>query len=41
MTDEYTGLLERVGIEERRAMKNVMSLFIPLVRKYRRGEKTK
>ncbi len=41
MTDEYTGLLERVGIEERRAMKSVMSLFIPLVRKYRRGEKTK
>jgi rubrerythrin len=41
MTDEYTGLLERVGIEQRRAMKNVVSLFVPLVRKYRRGEKTK
>lgn len=41
MTDEYTKLLERVGIDERRAMRNVVSLFVPLVRKYRRGEKTK
>jgi rubrerythrin len=41
MTDEYTKLLERVGIDERRAMRNVVSLFVPLVRKYRHGEKTK
>jgi rubrerythrin len=41
MTDEYTKLLERVGIEERRATKNVVSLFVPIIRKYRRGEKTK
>jgi hypothetical protein len=41
MTDEYTKLLEAVGIEERLATKNVVSLFVPLIRKYRRGEKTK
>jgi hypothetical protein len=41
MADEYTQLLERVGIDDRTATKNVMSLFLPLIRSYRRGEKTK
>ncbi|HET7503039.1 MAG TPA: long-chain fatty aldehyde decarbonylase [Kofleriaceae bacterium] len=41
MTDEYTRLLERVGVDEQRAMRSVVSLFVPIIRKYRRGEKTK
>jgi rubrerythrin len=41
MTDEYTKLLERVGVDEQRAMRSVVSLFVPIIRKYRRGEKTK
>jgi fatty aldehyde decarbonylase len=41
MTDEYTQLLQRVGIEQRAATKDVVRLFLPLIRKYRRGEKTK
>jgi fatty aldehyde decarbonylase len=41
MTDEYTGLLERVGVDERTATRDVVRLFLPLIRKYRRGEKTK
>jgi rubrerythrin len=41
MTDEYTKLLERVGIDEQRATRSVVSLFVPIIRKYRRGEKTK
>ncbi len=41
MADEYTRLLERVGIDGRKATKNVVSLFVPLIRKYRRGERTK
>jgi rubrerythrin len=40
MADEYTQLLERVGIDGRKATKNVVSLFVPLIRKYRRGERT-
>lgn len=36
MMDEYTSLLENVGIEARRATKNVVSLFVPLAQKYRR-----
>ena len=34
-------LLENVGVEPKKASKNVVSLFMPLIRKYRRGEKTK
>ena len=41
MMDEYTGLLERVGVPSKKASKNVISLFMPLIRKYRHGEKTK
>jgi len=41
MTDEYTKLLERVGIEEQCATRSVVRLFVPIIRKYRRGEKTK
>lgn len=41
MMDEYTQLLENVGIESKRASKNVVSLFMPLIRKYRHGEQTK
>ena len=41
MMDEYTTLLEKVGIEPKKAAKNVVSLFMPLIRKYRHGEKTK
>jgi rubrerythrin len=35
MMDEYTGLLERVGFDSTRATRNVVSLFVPLVRKHR------
>lgn len=38
MMDEYTNLLERIGIDPERATKDVISLFVPLVRKYRHGE---
>ena len=41
MTDEYTKLLERVGVEEQRATRSVVRIFVPIIRKYRRGEKTK
>ena len=41
MTDEYTRLLERVGISEQQATRSVVRLFVPIIRKYRRGEKTK
>jgi len=41
MTHEYTQLLERVGICEKRATKNVIRMFVPLMRKYRRREKSK
>ena len=41
MMDGYSGLLERVGLEPRDAIKNVVSLFVPLMAKYRRGERTK
>lgn len=41
MMDAYTTLLENVGIEPKRAAKNVVSLFMPLIRKYRHGESTK
>ncbi|MCB9671125.1 MAG: long-chain fatty aldehyde decarbonylase [Alphaproteobacteria bacterium] len=37
MMDGYTGLLERVGIDERLATRDVVSLFMPLIRKYRHG----
>lgn len=41
MMDEYTTLLENVGVEPKKASKNVVTLFMPLIRKYRHGEKTK
>jgi rubrerythrin len=40
MMDEYTNLLERIGVDPERATADVVSLFVPLVRKYRRGETT-
>ncbi len=41
MMDGYTRLLETVGFEQRAATKHVVGMFMPLIRKYRRGEKTK
>jgi rubrerythrin len=41
MMDGYTGLLESVGLDQRAALKNVMTIFTPLIAKYRRGERTK
>ncbi len=41
MVDGYTQLLEKVGFEQKQATKHVMSMFMPLFEKYRRGEKTK
>jgi len=41
MMDAYTEMLENVGIPANRAIRNVISLFMPLVRKYRHGERTK
>ncbi|HVJ22265.1 MAG TPA: long-chain fatty aldehyde decarbonylase [Polyangiaceae bacterium] len=41
MADEYTQLLQSVGVPQREATKNIVSLFMPVMRKYRRGEKTK
>jgi len=35
MMDGYASLLERVGIDPRRSTKNVVSLFMPLIRNYR------
>jgi rubrerythrin len=41
MMDGYTGLLERVGIPTKEATRNVVGLFMPLIRKYRHGEPIK
>ncbi len=41
MMDGYTRLLENVGCEQKDATKHVVGMFMPLIRKYRRGEKTK
>lgn len=41
MMDGYTQLLEQVGFEQKTATKHVVSMFMPLIQKYRRGEKTK
>ncbi len=41
MMDGYTRLLESVGCEQKVATKHVVGMFMPLIRKYRRGEKTK
>jgi fatty aldehyde decarbonylase len=41
MMDGYTRLLESVGCEQKDATKHVVGMFMPLIRKYRRGEKTK
>jgi hypothetical protein len=37
MMDGYTELLERVGIDQKRAAKNVVGMFMPLIHKYRHG----
>ena len=37
MMDVYSGLLERVGVEQRVATKNVVGLFMPLLQKYRQA----
>ena len=37
MMDGYTELLERVGVEQKKASKNVIGLFMPLIHKYRHG----
>ena len=41
MVAEYTGLLENVGVDSESATKNVMGIFMPLIRKYKQGERTK
>jgi len=41
MMDGYTQLLEKVGFAPKKATKHVISMFLPLFEKYRRGEKTK
>ena len=41
MMDGYTRLLESVGCEQKDATKHVVGMFMPLIRRYRRGEKTK
>jgi fatty aldehyde decarbonylase len=41
MMDGYTRLLENVGFAQKDAAKHVVGMFMPLIRKYRRGEKTK
>lgn len=38
MMDGYTELLERVGVSEREATRNVVGLFMPLIRKYRQQQ---
>ena len=37
MMDGYTELLERVGVEQKKASKNVVGMFMPLIHKYRHG----
>jgi hypothetical protein len=39
MLDGYAGLLETVGLDERTALKNVTSMFAPLMVKYHRRER--
>jgi rubrerythrin len=41
MMDGYAEMLEHVGFDQRRAFKNVATMFAPLMAKYRRGERTK
>jgi rubrerythrin len=41
MMDGYTELLERVGVEQKKAAKNVVGMFMPLIHKYRHGMKIK
>lgn len=41
MMDGYSGLLEDVGYEKKAAMKHVIAMFAPLMKKYRSGERTK
>ena len=39
MTDEYTQLLNQVGVPMRDGTRSVVRLFMPVMRKYRHGEK--
>ncbi|MCX7899195.1 MAG: long-chain fatty aldehyde decarbonylase [Methylocystis sp.] len=39
MMEGYAGLLEDVGFPKKKAMKHVVSLFMPLIAKYRAGER--
>lgn len=41
MADTYTSFLTGVGIDQKSATRSVVALFHPVMRKYRRGEKTK
>ena len=41
MMDGYSELLERVGVPPKQATRNVVGLFMPLIRKYRHGEHIK
>jgi rubrerythrin len=41
MMDGYTELLQRVGVEEKKASKNVVGMFMPVIHKYRHGETIK
>jgi rubrerythrin len=41
MMDGYSQLLQTVGFAPKDATKHVVSMFMPLIKKYRRGEKTK
>jgi rubrerythrin len=41
MMDGYSGLLERVGVPAKEATREVVGLFLPLIRKYRHGEPIK
>jgi fatty aldehyde decarbonylase len=41
MADSYSELLETIGMEHKKALANVVTMFMPAIRKYRRGEQTK
>lgn len=38
MVDAYSALLESIGVDPRRAEENVLSIFMPVIRKYRKGK---
>jgi rubrerythrin len=41
MVDGYTQLLVKVGFKQKEATKHVIGMFMPVIQKYRHGEKTK